>query len=314
MTFTIGHIALAQDSTGFDIPIKNWNMKVVGLNTFYPAYLADPLGARFEVSSQALSYSDIDMLDPINTEEGGYKGKLVIFPSVRISLFKFTPKSNPNIGIEADLGVTLPIFMRAGNHDVIGVDGIYYFAIAGKPTEWLAFRFSKHHICTHIGDEYSTAGITSVIDFDPNITRLPVRDDFIFSTAVRPLHFLKNPKWDILQVYGEIGFFFPGVDFLGTRQNKSNRNAYMNYQGGVELEYYFKNKYFGGVYSAINVSTYQLNAYSPNVSINAGYVLPQDRFKRKLRMGINYYNGRSLSNQFYYRKEKFVAFSLAMDI
>ena len=309
-----GQTIIAQDSTKFSIPINNWDMNIIGLNTFYPTYLADPLGTRFEVSAQSLSYGDIDMQDEINTAEGGYKGKLVIFPSVRISLLKFSPKSNPKIGIEADLGVTLPVFMRAGNHDLIGVDGIYYFAIAGKPTEWLAFRFSKHHICTHIGDEYSTGRVSSVIDFDPNITQLPVRDDFIFSTAVRPLHFLGNPQWDILQVYGEVGFFFPGVDFLGTRQNKSNRNAYMNYQGGIELEYYFKNKYFGGLYSAINVSTYQLNGYSPNISINAGYVIPQERFKRKLRMGINYYNGRNLSNQFHNRKEKFIAFSLAMDI
>ena len=309
----LGQTALAQDSSKFNIPIKNWNLKIVGFDKFYPTYLADPLGARFEVSAQTLLYGDIDMEDEINTG-GNYKGKLIIFPSTRMSLLKFTPKSNPNIGIEVDLGVTLPTIMRAGNHDLIGVDGIYYFAIAGKPTEWLSLRFSKHHICTHIGDEYSTAGVKSVIDFDPNITQLPVRDDFIFSTAVRPLYFLNNPHWDILQVYADIGYFFPGTDFLGRRQNKPHRNAYMNYQGGVELEYYFKNKYFGGLYSAINVSAYQLNGFSPNISFNAGYVVPQERFKRKLRMGVNYYNGRSLTNQFYSRKEKYIAFSLAMDM
>lgn len=314
IAITIGQTVFAQeDSSRFVFPIKNWNMKVVDFNNIYPTYLADPLGARTEVSAQGINYGDIDMEDKIN-EGGGYVGKLVIFPSTRISLFRFSPNSNPKLGIEAEVGVTLPIFMRAGNHDVVGVDGIYYFAVAAQPTEWLALRFSKHHICTHIGDEFATGNVNSVVDFDPNITQLPVRDDFIISAAARPLYFLKNPKWDILQVYGEVGYFFPGVDFLGSRQNKPNKNAYMNYQGGVELEYYFKNEKVGGLYSAINVSAYQLNGFAPNISFNTGYIVPQERGKRRLRMGINYYNGRSLSNQFYNRKERFLAFSLAMDM
>lgn len=313
LALAISYTTFAQDSSRFVVPIKNWNLQFIDLNNLYPTYLADPLGIRTEVSAQGISYGDIDMEDEINSG-GGYLGKLVIFAGTRLSLLKFSPKSNPKLGVEADIGVTLPIFMRAGNHDVIGVDGIYYFAISGRPTEWLSLRFSKHHICTHIGDEYSTAGVKSVIDFDPNITQLPVRDDFVFSAAVRPLYFLKKPKWDILQVYGDLGFFFPGVDFLGRRQNKPHKNAYMNYQGGVELEYYFDNKYFGGLYSALNVSAYELNAFAPNISVNVGYIVPQKRNKRKLRMGVNYYNGRSLSNQFYNRKEKFWAFSLAMDM
>lgn len=313
IAFAIGQTAIAQDSTDFHIPIKDWNLKIVSMDNFYPVYLADPLGARTEVSSQAIQYSDIDMEDEIN-DGGDYVGKLVIFPGTRISLLRFTKKDNPKIGIEAEVGVTLPIFMRAGNHDVIGVDGIYYFAVAARPTEWLALRFSKHHICTHLGDEYHIGTTKTVIDFDPNIMQLPVRDDFIVSAAVRPLHFMKDKRWDILQVYGEVGYFFPGTDFLGRRQNKPHRNAYMNYQGGVELEYYFPNKYIGGLYAATNVSAYQLNGFAPNLSINAGYIVPQELSKRRLRMGINYYNGRSLSNQFYNRKEKFIAFSLALDM
>jgi len=66
--------------------------------------------------------------------------------------------------------------------------------------------------------------------------QLPVKEDFIFSTAVRPLWFLKRPHLDILQIYGDYGFFLPGVDFPGTRQNKPNKNAYKNYQVGMELE------------------------------------------------------------------------------
>ena len=305
--------SFAEDSTKYVIPIKNWNLRIIGFENLYPTYLADPLGARFEVSAQTIQYSDFEPHDKINAGEG-YLGKLVIFTGARMSLLKFSPKNNPKLGIEVDLGCTIPVFMRAGNHDLIGMDGIYYFAIAGNPTEWLSLRFSKHHICTHIGDEYYMGSVNSAIDFDPNMTQLPVRDDFILSAAIKPLHFLKKEKWDILQVYGELGYFWPGVDFLGTRQNKPNKHAVFNFQTGAELEYYFKKKIFGGLYAAYNVSAYQSNAFSLNKSLNFGYVLPQTRDKRKLRMGINFYNGRALSNQFYNRKEKFVAFSLAMDV
>jgi hypothetical protein len=45
-----------------------------------------------------------------------------------------------------------------------------------------------------------------------------------------------------------------------------------------------------------------------------GFLPPQERDKRKVRIGMHYYNGRSLSNQFFNRKEKFIAFSLAFKI
>lgn len=304
----------AQEEKGnFTIPVKNWNMQVCGLNTFYPTYLADPLGVRFEVSAQTTLYSDLEFDDHVN-DGGDYTGKLVIYPGVRISLFKFSPKNNPNLGVEVELGLVTPAFMRGGNHDMIGYDGIYYFSIAGNPTEWLNLRFSKHHVCTHIGDEYNSGRVNTPIDYDPNLTLFPVRDDFILSAAVHPLWFLKNPDLDILMLYGEFGFYMPGADFMGGRQNKPHADAWFNFQGGAELEYYFPWKYVGGVYAATNVSAYQLNAYSPNLSVVAGYIFPQERGKRRLRVGVNYYNGRSLINQFYNRKEKFIAFQVALDV
>jgi len=304
----------AQDSISlFKIPLGNWNAQVIGLSQYYPTYLADPLEIRFEVSARDMKYSDIDLDDNVN-QDGSYKGRLVINPGVKISLFRFSPKNNPKLGVDVALGVTIPAFMRSGNHDLVDMDGIFYFAFSGRPYEWLSLRFAKHHICTHIGDEFPTLTVKSPIDYDPNITQLPVRDDFVLSAALRPMYFLGRPSLDILQVYGDLGFFMPGGDFLGSRQNKPNQGAYMHYQGGVELEYYFPNRYIGGLYAAANVSAYQQNAFSPNYSVVAGYLFPQDRGKKRLRIGVQYYNGRALANQFYNRKEKFTAFFIAMDV
>ena len=300
------------DSEKFTIPVKDWDLQIVAQENFYPTYLADPLGIRFGVSSQSMKYSDFDHSDNVN-QDGTYLGKLIINPGVRFSLFKFSPQSNPNLGVEVDLGVTIPTIMRAGNHDLIGLDGIYYFAIGARPTEWLALRFSKHHICTHIGDELPRE-ITSPTDFDFQILQLPVRDQFTLSAAAKPLYFLGNERLNILQVYGDFGFYTPGKDFMGGRQNQPHRDAYLSLQGGMEVEYQLPNQYTGGVFTALNVSAYQLNAYSPNISAMVGYIFPQEWNKKRLRIGLNYYNGRSWSNHFYNRKEKFVAFFVEADI
>jgi hypothetical protein len=300
-------------SSRFTIPIKSWNLQLVSFDHLYPNYLADPLSGRFEVSIQNMLYGDMDFQDNIN-DGVGYLGKQVIFTGVRVSLLKFSPKNNPKLGVSVDLGAMVPTFMRAGNNDLIGLDGIAHFAIAARPAEWISLKFSKHHICTHVGDELPYGSVKSPIDFDPNANALPVRDDFILMVAIRPLWFLHNPQLDILQIYGDFGFFVPGLDFMGTRSNKPHYEAYLNFQGGAELEYYFKNPYLGGLYSAVNVSAYQLNSYAPNLSVVGGYLFPQERNGRRFRIGLQYYNGRCLSNQFYNRKETFLAFTVGFDI
>lgn len=306
--------AFPQESP-FIIPLNKWNLKIVGLDHIYPTYLADPLGNRFEAAAQFFQYADYDYTDEVN-QNGKYMGHLTVFPAARLSLFQFRPKSNPKLGIEGEVGVMTPCHMRQGNNDFIGLDGVYYFAIAARPTEWLSLRFSKHHICTHIGDEFAKRTTMSVTDRDPLYKQGPTMDDFRFAASVSPLWFLGRPELDILKVYAEVGYFDPGSDFLGLRKSWPNDYAYMNYMGGVELEYYFTQKlrWLGGVFAAANVSAYQQNGFSKNINITAGYILPQERNKLRLRLGVQFYNGRSLVNEFYNRKEKFIAAYFAFDV
>lgn len=312
--FALAGVLKAQDST-FVIPMKKGNLKIVGLNNIYPSYLADPLENKSGVATYYMKYSDLDFADKINQGKE-YRGHLVIYPAFKFSLFQYRPKKNPKLGIEGEVGIMLPVYLRQQGNDFIGVDGIYYFAISGNPTEWLYLRWSKHHICTHIGDEYSSGYTLSVTDIDPAKERAAVNDDFRFCVAAKPLYFLGRPDLDILTIYGEVGYFDPGGDFLGERQSKPHTYAYMNYLAGFDLEYYFpgKMKYAGGLFGGFNVSSYQENGFAPNINVVGGWLLPQDKFKKRLRIGIQYYNGRSLINQFYYRKEKFVGFSLMMDV
>ncbi|MFH0757963.1 MAG: DUF1207 domain-containing protein [Bacteroidota bacterium] len=318
LMITIGLACLvqidAQDST-FLIPLKKWNLKIVGLDHMYPTYLADPLGNRFEAAAWFMQYADYDYTDEIN-QGGAYRGHLTIYPAIRISLLQFRPRSNPKLGIEGEMGIMTPCHMRQESNDFIGLDGVYYFAIAGNPTEWLHLRFSKHHICTHIGDEFPRRITTSVTDINPMYKQGPTMDDFRFAASVRPLWFLSRPELDILRIYAETGYFDPGGDFLGLRKTLPNAYAYMNYMGGMELEYYFSgtSKWLGGVFAAANMSAYQQNGFAKNINVTAGYILPQERNKLRLRLGFQYYNGRSLVNEFYNRKEKFIGVFFAFDV
>jgi len=293
--------------------VGSWDVQIVSFDHLYPVYLADPQGVRFEVSARNILYDDMDFQDPANQAKG-YKGRKLINPAARFSFLKFSPKSNPRLGISLDLGAIAPVILRSGNHDLISLDGIGYYGIAAHPTEWLSLHFIKHHISAHVGDEFSSGMVSSPVDFDPNFTPMPVLDDFVAAAAFRPLWFLKMPQWDILQLYGDFGFFYPGKDMMGIRQNKPHPEAWFSFQGGAELEYYFANIKLGGLYTAINVSAYQMNAYAPNISITGGYILPQERDLRRFRLGLNYYNGRSLSNQYFNRKERFIAIYFGFDI
>jgi hypothetical protein len=297
----------------YNISVGKYYLKWFDSENFYPTYLADPLGNRFEMSSQNVLFSDFDTGDRINDEEG-YLGRLSFYAGVRYSFFKFMSKKNPKLGIELELGFMTPVIMRSGNHDLISVDGIYYLALAARPAEWIDLRFSKHHICTHIGDEFATGTVYSPVDFDVNTTQLPVRDDFILSAAIRPLHFIQPRYENRLQVYGDFGFFLPGADFLGERQNKPHKESWFNYQAGAEISYPLKNKQLGGFFLAGNVSAYQLNAWSTNTSIKGGWFLPIGRTTSRLNIGLNYYNGRALANQFYNRHERFLAFFVNADL
>lgn len=303
----------AQDSSEVAVSIKNWSFKVVHDGHLYPTYLADPLAPKMEGSIQNIIQSDIHFEDEVN-DGGDYSNKFFVNTGSKITLFSFTNKNNLDLAIGFETGVSIPLYMEAQGFDFMAVDGIFHFAIAGSITEYLNFRLTKHHICSHRGDEYSRGRVNTPVDFDPNFETIYVRDDYNISLAYKPLLHLIHENFDFLQIYGDFIFFWPGVDFLGERLNKPERYAYLGYQGGIELEYYFKNKLFGGVYSAFNVSTYQANGYSTNLNFVSGYILPQEENKRKVRIGFQYYDGRGILNEFYSRHEKFSSFFVAVDI
>ncbi len=285
-----------------------WEFHIVDNNFFYPNYIADPFSSRFEVSDRTLTINEV-ALDS--------DARLDITVGSRFSLFSLRSVENPKIGVQLDLWITVPMYMEGGSNDFLGMDGIYSAGLVLSPAEWITGRVSRHHICTHAGDEIDTySDGDPSIDYDPTAnlnSSTYVRDDFGLSIAIKPLY-LMGEEWaeDVLLLYGDYYFFWPGEDPLGVRQLKPVNEAYTWYNFGAELR---TPKVFGGerLFIAANVSYWEELAWMPCYSIDAGIEIPSAFDDLNLRVSYNYYNGRSLMNNFFNRREEFSGISISID-
>ncbi len=285
-----------------------WEFHIIDNNFFYPNYIADPFSSRFEASSRTLTINEVALDDD---------GRLDITAGTRFSLFSYRSVENPKIGAQLDLWLTVPMYMEGRSNDFLELDGIYSLGLVLSPAEWITGRISRHHICTHAGDEIDThSDGDSSIDYDPtaNLTSSTyVRDDFGLSLAIKPLYII-DEEWinDSLLLYGDFYFFWPGEDSLGERQIKPAHEAYRWFNVGAELK---TPKLFDGpsLFVAGNISYWEELAWMPSYSLDAGIEIPGAFDDLSLRVSYNYYNGRSLMNNFYNRREEFTGISISVD-
>lgn len=203
----------------------------------YPSYLADPLAVNSQISYREYS------IEEIHPNSDSTEGHFDITLGTRYNFWRFSPEGRPDLGIEMDWGMAVATFMNTHGTDMLGFDGIYYFSLAIRPTSFAAFRLTRHHFCSHNGDQLDTAGDGSeYVDFDLNPLLNDgtfVRDDYVFSAAVEPLAFLDpvSPALaDSLMLYGDYSIFLPGYDLLGRRSNTPSTEAYIWYQYGFEFK------------------------------------------------------------------------------
>ena len=290
-----------------DIFDTGWEFHFVDDNFFYPNYIADPFSPRFSADARTLTINEI----ALDSDE-----RLDITAGTRWSLFSFRKSDNPDIGVQLDLWMTIPMFMEGSSNDFLGMDGIYSVGLVISPADWITARLSRHHICTHAGDEIDTHGDGDPsIDYDPTPnmnSSAYVRDDFGISLALRPLN-LFNIDWldDTLLLYGDYYFFWPGEDPLGTRQIKPAREAFTWYTVGVEL----KTPELLGVklFAAGHVSYWEELSWMPSYSADLGLEVEGPVKGLNLRVALNYYDGRSLMNNFYNRREQFSGISISVE-
>ncbi|MGD1815854.1 MAG: DUF1207 domain-containing protein [Pleomorphochaeta sp.] len=305
----------ARSSEPHNIDFLNLSFTTLPDDYLYPGYLADPLA----VNSQ-ITYRHYE-IDEIHPQSDGTEDHFDITIGTRYNFFRISPIDHPELGIEMDWGMALTTFMNTHGTDLLGTDGIYYFALALKANQWSAFRFTRHHICAHQGDQLDTkADGSQYIDFDDNILTNEsnfVRDDYMISGSVYPLYFIDPilPKLSkSLRIYGDFNFYAPGYDFLGKRMNEPFDHSYFWYQYGAELVIPLEdhNK-LGSLFVAGQISRWQQTAYAPNYCLEAGIIFAPGKDAQRFKFGAQIYDGQSLLNNYQFRRAKFVGFALTIE-
>ncbi len=280
----------------------------------YPSYLADPLAVN-----TMFTYRDYE-IDEVHPESDGRETHNDITIGTRFNFFRLSPSDHPELGVEMDWGMAICTFMNSGSTNLLGMDGIYYFAIAIKPVDWGGLRLTRHHICSHQGDQLDTGGDGSIyIDYDngiyPNESNY-VRDDYMISAYFEPLHTLQQSfpvLSKALRVYGDYNRFVPGYDLLGRRSNSPNTHSYDWFQYGAEIEIPLMSSRFGSLYLAGQRSHWQQTAYAPNLSLEGGIIFPEGKHGQRMRFGVQYYDGQSLVNNYQTTRAKFTGLALTID-
>jgi hypothetical protein len=290
-----------------DIFNTGWEFNLVDGDFFYPNYIADPFSSRFSADARTLSINEV----ALDSDD-----RLDITAGTRFSLFSFRKTDDPDVRAQLDIWITNHMIMEGRRNEFHGMDGIYSVGLVLSPADWITARISRHHICTHAGDEIDTAGDgDSSIDYDPtpNLTSSAyVRDDFGVSLAFKPLN-LFDISWmdDMLLLYGDYYFFWPGEDPLGSRQIKPGRDAFSWYALGAEIK---TPELFGArLFSAAHVSYWEELNWMPSYSLDLGVEVEGAIKGMTLKVAFNYYDGRSLMNNFYNRRERFSGIYISID-
>jgi len=178
----------------------------------YPSYLADPMSVRTEVMYKQM------LRDEVQPDAFGLGMRMDPIIGTQFSVLRLSPDDRRDLGFEFDFGVSVPVYMNVDGFDLLGFDGVYYFAVALRPTDWGVVKFTRHHICTHLGDELDGSGVGSpYADYDMGLfmnSSTFVRDEFILSVMVDPIKLLL-PESDVsLRLYGALVLYVYGSDAI----------------------------------------------------------------------------------------------------
>jgi hypothetical protein len=171
--------------------------------------------------------------------------------------------------------------MLEGSDYRVGLYGTWKF-------DRLSYRAGYYHISAHVGDEYLIA--------NPLFTRINyVRDSLLAGTA-----------WemnDSSRIYGEIGYA------LGIEGGAKP----LEFQFGAEYTPLPTTQFTGAPFAAVNTHLREDFDFNGGVNVVAGWGWQGEESKRRLRLGLNYYNGPSLQYEFFDRWENLVGGGIWLD-
>ena len=171
--------------------------------------------------------------------------------------------------------------MLEGSDYRVGLYGTWKF-------DRLSYRAGYYHISSHVGDEYLIA--------NPLFNRINyVRDSLLLGTAY--------DLNDVSRIYGEIGYA------LGIEGGAKP----LEFQFGAEYTPLPTTQFTGAPFAAVNTHLREDFDFNGGVNVVAGWGWQGKHSKRRLRLGLNYYNGPSLQYEFFDRWENLVGGGIWLD-
>jgi hypothetical protein len=262
---------------------ENWRGVGNPGSDIFPRYIANPLRPMISLSRINLSESKIP---------GAGDNRYVFRLGGRYGFLRIHPTGEPNRGFQLDLeGAFLGVFDIENSLDNIGWDGLYGILFSWANGRGLALKFGTKHDSSHVGDEYAESTGRKRINY--------TREEILLGVSLSGFKY-----W---RIYGEGAY---GWDL----RNKAVQERW-RVEGGIEFqdaERWWDGS--AGYYAALDVTSYEENDWHPDVTIQAGLVLPVKKRFRTYRLGLEYHNGRPLIGEFFQIKEKYFAIGLWMEL
>jgi hypothetical protein len=227
---------------------------------------------------------------------GGYEEAgdtlFVLRTGGHFGLWGFQSRKNPDHQLQIDIhGAFVGQFDVDHQRDNIGWDGVYGLQLAWSPTPRLATRLALAHDSSHVGDEYAETTGRKRISY----TRNEVTAGVSWSFAKR---------W---RTYADGGY---GYDLLNeVLQDPWRVRTGLEYQSGP-----WRAKSTLGGFAAADLNSYEEDDWSPNACVQLGLAWHVPVRSRAVRVGLEYYDGRSPIGEFFQDEITHVGLGVWLDL
>ena len=248
----------------------------------YPRYVADPRRARLGLSVLGIEDGEV---------EGAGDSRYGLSIGERLTLARFHPAGEPERGVQLDLEVGFfGQFDRDNSTDNVGWDGVYTLQLSGRLAPARAWRFGVAHDSSHVGDELIESDGRERIDY--------TREEVFLGVA---------------QGFGEgwLGYLEYGHAYTIRNEDLMERGRA---QAGLQLEP--APRWWSGhlgYYAALDLSAFEENDWDANVTLQVGWALALGEGGRTLRLGLQWYDGRTPMGEFFDEEETHLALGLWFD-
>ena len=253
---------------------ETWNWQWLPDGLVYPAYLA---GVKESRLAGVLTYID---------DEGWFLDSAL---GGRVGVIRYGAEGDGRPqGWQLDLeGAVFPRLDLAEMWDLVAADFRVGVPLTYASGRW-EYKLAVYHLSSHVGDEF-------MLDH-PDFVRLNYsRDVLVMGTAYRLL--------DAVRLYAEAGWSY----------DNAGGSEPWEFQFGTEYSPVWRDAQRGMPFAALNGHLREEVSFGGNVSLQAGWQWRSDRSGHLIRLGAEYFNGKSPQFEFFPRNEEHVGLGLWYD-